>query len=121
MTFFTKVLTQYKFLAFNRLIESEKHEQYGSGSAFLYYFIYNFICCSISVAITSIEPLSSGSGKSILSDIICIHFILKGIPEIKCFLNGLAIPKLVSFQTLVCKAIGIIFACSAGLPLGKEV
>eukprot|EP01033_Poteriospumella_lacustris_P000388 gene388-249_t len=27
---------------------------------------------------------------------------------------------LVSFRTLVCKAIGIVFACAAGLPLGKE-
>eukprot|EP01036_Dinobryon_divergens_P022196 gene22196-30436_t len=51
-----------------------------------------------------LEPLSAGSG----------------IPEIKCFLNGLNIPRLVRFKTLVCKAIGIIFSCSSGLPLGKE-
>lgn len=38
----------------------------------------------------------------------------------KCFLNGFNIPRLVRFQTLVCKAIGIVFAVSAGLPVGKE-
>ena len=43
-----------------------------------------------------------------------------GIPEIKCFLNGLNIPRIVSAKTLVCKGIGIVFACSGGLPLGKE-
>eukprot|EP01039_Chlorochromonas_danica_P002361 gene2361-2592_t len=43
-----------------------------------------------------------------------------GIPEVKCYLNGLSIPRLLEMKTLICKAIGIIFACSAGLPLGKE-
>lgn len=38
----------------------------------------------------------------------------------KCFLNGLDIPRLVRFKTLVCKTIGIVFAVSAGLPVGKE-
>jgi H+/Cl- antiporter ClcA len=51
-----------------------------------------------------LEPLSGGSG----------------IPEIKCFLNGLNIPRLVKVRTLFCKVLGIIFSCSAGLPLGKE-
>ena len=43
-----------------------------------------------------------------------------GIPEVKCFLNGLDIPRLVRFKTLVCKTVGIVFAVSAGLPVGKE-
>lgn len=38
----------------------------------------------------------------------------------KCFLNGLDIPRLVRFKTLVCKTVGIVFAVSAGLPVGKE-
>lgn len=50
------------------------------------------------------EPMAAGSG----------------IPEVKCYLNGLSIPRLLEMKTLICKAIGIIFACSAGLPLGKE-
>ena len=43
-----------------------------------------------------------------------------GIPEVKCFLNGLNVPRLVRFKTLVCKMIGIIFSVSSGLPIGKE-
>ena len=43
-----------------------------------------------------------------------------GIPEVKCFLNGLNVPRLVRFKTLVCKTIGIIFSVSSGLPIGKE-
>jgi chloride channel 7 len=51
-----------------------------------------------------LEPLAAGSG----------------IPEIKCFLNGINIPRIVRMKTLFCKVVGIIFSCSAGLPLGKE-
>ena len=50
---------------------------------------------------------------------VCIVFDI-GIPEVKCYLNGLDIPRLVRFKTLVCKAVGIVFAVCAGLPLGKE-
>ncbi len=38
----------------------------------------------------------------------------------KCYLNGLNIPRLLDMRTLLCKAAGIVFACAAGLPLGKE-
>ena len=38
----------------------------------------------------------------------------------KCFLNGLHIPRLVRFKTLVCKVVGLIFSVSSGLPIGKE-
>jgi H+/Cl- antiporter ClcA len=45
---------------------------------------------------------------------------LVGIPEVKCFLNGLNIPRLVRLNTLLWKTIGIVFSVSAGLPVGKE-
>ena len=38
----------------------------------------------------------------------------------KCYLNGVDIPRLVRFKTLLCKTVGIVFAVSAGLPVGKE-
>ena len=38
----------------------------------------------------------------------------------KCFLNGINIPRVVRIKTLICKILGIIFSCSSGLPLGKE-
>jgi Voltage gated chloride channel len=43
-----------------------------------------------------------------------------GIPALKCILNGVKIPKVVRFKTLVYKVISVIFAVASGLPLGKE-
>eukprot|EP01063_Lacrimia_lanifica_P003811 TRINITY_DN1207_c2_g1_i1.p1 TRINITY_DN1207_c2_g1~~TRINITY_DN1207_c2_g1_i1.p1 ORF type:complete len:963 (+),score=348.45 TRINITY_DN1207_c2_g1_i1:57-2891(+) len=43
-----------------------------------------------------------------------------GIPEIKCYLNGLKLPRVLELQTLVAKAVGVLFSVSGGLPCGKE-
>ena len=50
------------------------------------------------------EPVAAGSG----------------IPEIKCYLNGVKIPRIVRLNTLIAKVVGTVFGVSAGLPLGKE-
>ena len=42
-----------------------------------------------------------------------------GIPEIKCYLNGVKIPRVVRIKTLLCKVAGIITAVSGGLACGK--
>ncbi|XP_054762760.2 H(+)/Cl(-) exchange transporter 7-like [Lytechinus pictus] len=51
-----------------------------------------------------VEPIAMGSG----------------IPQIKCYLNGVKIPHVVRFKTLVCKVTGVIFAVAGGLTVGKE-
>uniref|UniRef100_UPI00398F5849 H(+)/Cl(-) exchange transporter 6 isoform X2 n=1 Tax=Pristiophorus japonicus TaxID=55135 RepID=UPI00398F5849 len=51
-----------------------------------------------------IEPVAAGSG----------------IPEIKCYLNGVKIPGIVRLRTLVCKAVGVLFCVAGGLFVGKE-
>ncbi|KAK6759851.1 hypothetical protein RB195_021427 [Necator americanus] len=43
-----------------------------------------------------------------------------GIPQIKCFLNGIQIPEVVMLKTLVSKAIGVACAVGGGLSAGKE-
>jgi chloride channel 7 len=43
-----------------------------------------------------------------------------GIPEIKCFLNGIDLPRVVRIKTLFCKVLGVTFSVAAGLPVGKE-
>uniref|UniRef100_A0A7S4UII4 Chloride channel protein n=1 Tax=Alexandrium monilatum TaxID=311494 RepID=A0A7S4UII4_9DINO len=43
-----------------------------------------------------------------------------GIPEIKCYLNGVRLRKVVGVKTLVAKAAGIVFSVAADLPVGKE-
>uniref|UniRef100_G3SGM0 Chloride voltage-gated channel 7 n=1 Tax=Gorilla gorilla gorilla TaxID=9595 RepID=G3SGM0_GORGO len=43
-----------------------------------------------------------------------------GIPQIKCFLNGVKIPHVVRLKTLVIKVSGVILSVVGGLAVGKE-
>ena len=38
-----------------------------------------------------------------------------GIPEIKCFLNGVKVPHVTRLFTLVAKAIGVLFSVAGGM------
>ncbi|XP_053133054.1 H(+)/Cl(-) exchange transporter 7 isoform X2 [Hemicordylus capensis] len=51
-----------------------------------------------------IEPVAAGSG----------------IPQIKCYLNGVKVPHVVRLKTLVIKVCGVIFSVVGGLAVGKE-
>lgn len=42
-----------------------------------------------------------------------------GIPQVKCYLNGVKIPRIVRFKTLVVKTIGVITSVVGGLAGGK--
>lgn len=47
-----------------------------------------------------------------------------GIPEIKCYLNGVKVPGIVRLRTLLCKVFGVLFSVAGGeerlsaLPVG---
>eukprot|EP00698_Gefionella_okellyi_P015198 TRINITY_DN4286_c0_g1_i1.p1 TRINITY_DN4286_c0_g1~~TRINITY_DN4286_c0_g1_i1.p1 ORF type:complete len:814 (+),score=118.51 TRINITY_DN4286_c0_g1_i1:176-2443(+) len=56
------------------------------------------------VLVSFFEPVAAGSG----------------IPEIKSYLNGVRVPRLLRFRTLFCKAIGVMFTVASGLEAGKE-
>ena len=43
-----------------------------------------------------------------------------GIPQIKCYLNGLNVPLVMRGKTMLTKAIGVVLAVSGGLAVGKE-
>ncbi|VDM54238.1 unnamed protein product [Angiostrongylus costaricensis] len=43
-----------------------------------------------------------------------------GIPQIKCYLNGIQIPEVVKLKTLISKAVGVACAVGGGLSAGKE-
>jgi len=73
-------------------------------SPFLAFLFYQTVFATIASLFVYIEPVSGGSG----------------IPEVKCFLNGIDLPRIVRFKTLVCKVIGVTFSVAAGLPVGKE-
>lgn len=57
-----------------------------------------------SFLVAFIEPAASGSG----------------IPQIKCYLNGVKVPHVVRLKTLVVKVLGVIFSVVGGLAVGKE-
>jgi chloride channel 7 len=73
-------------------------------SAFLTFLFYQTCFAAIASFFVWWEPASGGSG----------------IPEIKCFLNGIDLPNIVRMQTLVCKLVGVTFSVAAGFPIGME-
>jgi H+/Cl- antiporter ClcA len=73
-------------------------------AAFLAFAAYQTFFAAIASLFVWWEPVSGGSG----------------IPEIKCFLNGIDLPRVVRVKTLLCKVVGVTFSVAAGLPVGKE-
>ncbi|OXB81821.1 UNVERIFIED_CONTAM: hypothetical protein H355_015018 [Colinus virginianus] len=57
-----------------------------------------------SVIVAFIEPVAAGSG----------------VPQIKCYLNGVKIPHVVRLKTLVMKVCGVILSVVGSLAVGKE-
>jgi H+/Cl- antiporter ClcA len=75
----------------------------------LVFLFYQTLYVAIASLFVWIEPVSGGSGIP-----------GSGIPEIKCFLNGIDLPSVVRVKTLLCKVIGVTFSVAAGLRVGKE-
>lgn len=72
--------------------------------AFFSYYFRQLLFAACASCAVMIEPMSGGSG----------------IPEVKCFLNGIDLPRITDVKTGVCKVLGVICSVSAGLPVGKE-
>ncbi|XP_045130984.1 H(+)/Cl(-) exchange transporter 7-like [Portunus trituberculatus] len=51
-----------------------------------------------------VEPVAAGSG----------------IPQVKCYLNGVKVPRVVRIKTLASKAVGVTMSVLGGLAVGKE-
>lgn len=51
------------------------------------------------------EPVAAGSG----------------IPQIKCYLNGVIIPRAVRIKTLFVKVVGVMLSVIGGLAAGKVI
>ncbi|KAK3765639.1 hypothetical protein RRG08_063676 [Elysia crispata] len=57
-----------------------------------------------SILTAYVEPVAAGSG----------------IPQIKCYLNGVIVPHVVRIKTLITKVVGVVCAVAGGLAVGKE-
>ncbi|KAJ5067242.1 chloride channel protein clc family member [Anaeramoeba ignava] len=69
------------------------------------YIAINLVLVAISgFLVAYLEPVARGSG----------------ISEIKCYLNGIKIPRLVRIKTLFSKAVGVLCSVAGGLLVGKE-
>ncbi|XP_043599053.1 H(+)/Cl(-) exchange transporter 7 isoform X3 [Bombus pyrosoma] len=72
---------------------------------YLLWLALNFAPVLIGAILVSyIEPVAAGSG----------------IPQVKCYLNGVKMPRVVRIKTLVVKTIGVICTVVGGLAGGKE-
>jgi len=73
-------------------------------SPFLAYLFCQTLFALLAAAFSYLEPLSAGSG----------------IPEIKVYLNGVAVPRIMRAKTLLCRTLGCVFAVASGFPVGME-
>lgn len=92
-------MTNSKFTSCNDLINKGQW-----GAAFFGFLGYCLVYSLVAGILCWIEPAAAGSG----------------IPEIKAYLNGINLHKVVKLRVLFAKVIGMCFSVSAGLPVGKE-
>lgn len=65
------------------------------------------------------------NAAAVLAGAILVAYIApvaaaSGIPVIKCYLNGVKVPQVVRFKTLIIKAAGVVLSVVGGLAVGKE-
>ena len=96
----TKALSGWKLRAVRRLLAER-----GSLSALVAFALFNACYVALASLAVYVEPVAAGSG----------------IPEVKCYLNGIDVPRVVRLRTLLCKARaesragpGVFWAGSAG-------
>ena len=71
---------------------------------YFYFLTMALLFVGIAGFLTSLEPSAAGSG----------------ISEVKSYLNGVALQKVLRWQTLVVKVVGVAFAVAGNMAIGKE-
>lgn len=99
---------KFHFIISNLLNLCEKRMIVGGGCIWmveLAWICYNCVLVTISACLVLyVSPVAAGSG----------------IPQVKCFLNGVQIPAVVQLKTLFAKALGVACTVAGGLSAGKE-
>ncbi|KAM5152398.1 H(+)/Cl(-) exchange transporter 7 isoform 2-T4 [Mantella aurantiaca] len=97
-------LAGFKYQAIKSNIDKFTEKGGLSFSLLLWAFLNAIIVMFGSLIVAFVEPVAAGSG----------------IPQIKCFLNGVKIPHVVRLKTLLVKVVGVILSVVGGLAVGKE-
>ncbi|XP_071109076.1 H(+)/Cl(-) exchange transporter 6-like [Haliotis cracherodii] len=98
-----KLLSHWKFNTID--VSIQKCSKEGClVESLLFLLMFNVGFVIIAACLTVYEPVAGGSG----------------IPEIKCYLNGIKVPRVARFATLLAKSIGVLFSVAGGLFVGKE-
>uniref|UniRef100_A0A480LS53 Chloride transport protein 6 isoform 1-like n=1 Tax=Sus scrofa TaxID=9823 RepID=A0A480LS53_PIG len=98
--FFARLFTQLKFGVVQASVE-ECSQKGCLALSLLELMGFNLTFVFFASLLVLIEPVAAGSG----------------IPEIKCYLNGVKVPGIVRLRTLLCKVFGVLFSVAGG----KEV
>ncbi|XP_038602798.1 chloride transport protein 6, partial [Tachyglossus aculeatus] len=101
--FFVRMFSQLKFRVVQTSVE-ECSEKGCLALSLLELLGFNLTFIFLASLLVLIQPVAAGSG----------------IPEIKCYLNGIKVPGVVRLRTLVCKVLGVLFSVAGGLFVGKE-
>jgi len=84
-----------------RPADKERDGSLPRGVSFTAFWLIGLVYALVAALIVVfVEPASGGSG----------------IPEVKMILNGVKMPRVTRFKTLVCRVLGNIFSVSSGLP-----
>uniref|UniRef100_P51797-4 Isoform 4 of H(+)/Cl(-) exchange transporter 6 n=1 Tax=Homo sapiens TaxID=9606 RepID=P51797-4 len=101
--FFVRLFTQLKFGVVQTSVE-ECSQKGCLALSLLELLGFNLTFVFLASLLVLIEPVAAGSG----------------IPEVKCYLNGVKVPGIVRLRTLLCKVLGVLFSVAGGLFVEKE-
>lgn len=91
-----------------KMLSKYVDEYVTQGKLYIPYFLWiimNIIPVLIgSTLVSYVEPIAAGSG----------------IPQVKCYLNGVKVPRVVRIKTVIVKSIGVVCSVVGGLAGGKE-
>uniref|UniRef100_A0A8C9VDV5 Chloride channel protein n=1 Tax=Scleropages formosus TaxID=113540 RepID=A0A8C9VDV5_SCLFO len=99
-----EIVAAYKYKIVKRYIDQFVVEGGLCASVILWAILNSAFVMAGSLVVAIFEPIAAGSG----------------IPQIKCYLNGVKIPRVVRLKTLVVKVFGVICSVVGGLAVGKE-